>query len=101
MMALTVHILLYPEEDRYVGHCLEFDLVAQGTSALEAFKNVLDAIEVQASFAREIGDWSLLFVPAPAEYWRLLAAAESYHPSANGWHLPAVVSGVECALVKA
>ena len=101
MISLTVHLLLYPEENWYVGHCLEFDLVAQGTTPLEAFKNVLDAIEVEASYANETGDWSQLFMPAPAEYWRLLAAAESYQPSSNGWHLPAIVSGVECAMVKA
>jgi predicted RNase H-like HicB family nuclease len=101
MIALTVHTLLYPEETWYVAHCLEFDLVAQGETPLAAFRNLLDAIEVQAGYAQETGDWGQLFVPAPAEYWRLLPAAEPYRPGANGWHLPAILSGVECALVRA
>ncbi len=101
MMALTVHLLLYPEETWYVAHCLEFDLVAQGKTPLDAFKNLLDAIDVQAAYAQEAGDWGQLFVPAPAEYWRLLPMAQPYRPSPNGWHLPAILSGIECALVEA
>jgi|GEM_PF-3585430 len=101
MMTLTVHVLLYPEETWYVAHCLEFDLVAQGETPLTAFKNLLDAIEVQAAYAQEMGDWGQLLVPAPGEYWRLLPIAEPYTPGANGWHLPAILSGIECALVKA
>ena len=101
MMTLTVHLLLYLEETWYVAHCLEFDLVAQGETPLAAFRNVLDAIEVQAAYAQEMNDWSQLFVPAPAEYWRLLPTAEPYRPSANGWHLPAILSGIECALLRA
>jgi hypothetical protein len=99
-MARTVHVLLYPEETWYVGHCLEFDLVAQGKEPLEAFRNLLNAIEVQAAYAQETGDWSLLFTPAPAEYWRLLAGAEQYEPGRDGWRLPSIVADVECALVR-
>ncbi len=82
-MALTVHLLLYPEETWYVAHCLEFDLVAQGETPLDAFKNLLDAIDVQAAYAQEIGDWGQLFMPAPAEYWRLLPTAEPFRPGAT------------------
>ena len=100
-MALTVHLLLYHEETWYVAHCLEFDLVAQGKTPLDAFKNLLDAIDVQATYAQEAGDWGQLFVPAPAEYWRLLPTAQPYTPGTNGWHLPAILSGIECAVVDA
>jgi len=91
---LSVHVIVYREESWYVAHCLEFDLVAQGADSLEAFKNLLDAIELQAEYALEAGDWGLLFNPAPAEYWR-----ERYTPEPNGWELPAFVSRVDCSLL--
>jgi hypothetical protein len=101
MESLSVHVVLSREEEkRYIAHCLEFDLVAQGESPLGAFKNLLDAIEVQAAYAWEIGDLGHLFNPAPAEYWKVLATAERYVPSRDGWKLPAFISSVECALVS-
>ena len=74
MTSLSVHVVLSREEEkRYIAHCLEFDLVAQGESLLEAFKNLLDAIEVQAAYAQETGDLGHLFNPAPVECWKVLA----------------------------
>jgi len=99
MGELSVHVVLYREESRYVAHCLEFDLVAQGADSLEAFKNLLDAIELQAEYALEMGDWGLLFNPAPAEYWRMLVEAERYIPEPNGWELPTFVSRADCSLL--
>jgi len=99
MRELSIHVVLYREESRCVAHCLEFDLVAQGADSLEAFRNLLDAIELQAQYAVEIGDWGLLFNPAPAEYWRMLVEAERFTPDANGWKLPAFVSRVDCSLL--
>lgn len=101
MESLSVHIVLSREEEkRYIAHCLEFDLVSQGESPLEAFKNLLDAIEVQGAYAQETGDLGHLFNPAPAEYWKVLATAERYVPSTDGWKLPAFISSAECALVS-
>jgi hypothetical protein len=100
MESLSVHIVLSIEdEERYIAHCLEFDLVAQGENELEAFKNLLDAIEAQTAYALETGDLGHLFSPAPAEYWKVLATAERYVPGTDGWKLPAFISDVECALV--
>jgi predicted RNase H-like HicB family nuclease len=98
--ALTVHVLLYQEEDYHIAHCLEFDLVAQGATPDEAFQNLLDAIELQADYARETGDLENLIQPAPSEYWRMLLKAERYTPQWNGRTLPAVLSDVDCSLVR-
>jgi len=67
---LDVHILLYSEYDISIAHCLEFDIVAQGKKKIEALKNLLDAIELQISFALENNDLVSIFNPAPAEYWK-------------------------------
>jgi predicted RNase H-like HicB family nuclease len=99
MQTQSVHVIFYREDDYYVAHCLEFDLVAQGQNLNDAFKNLLDAIELQATYALESDDPSILFNPAPAEYWRMLGLAEGYTPEPNGWRLPAIVSRVDCAVV--
>ena len=65
-----VHILLYSEDDISIAHCLEFDIVAQGKKKIEALKNLLDAIELQISFALKNNDLTSIFNPAPAEYWK-------------------------------
>ena len=100
MEALTVHVILYREEEHYVAHCLEFDLVAQGVTTDEAFLSLLDAIDVQAAYTQETGDLSNLIQPAPSEYWRMLATAERYTPQPDGWTLPAILSKVDCGLVR-
>ena len=99
MKALMVHAVLYREDDLFLAHCLEFDLVAQGETAEQAYHNLLDAIELQTEFVREQGDLDNLIQPAPVEYWQMLASAERFTPPANGWQLPSSVSAVECGLV--
>jgi predicted RNase H-like HicB family nuclease len=99
MKTLTVHILLYREDDYYIAHCLEFDLVAQGATTHEAFQNLLDAIELQAAYVQQTGDLKNLMQPAPPEYWQMLAIAEPYTPQSNGWTLPAILTDVDCGLV--
>lgn len=95
-----VHVLLYCEEAHYAAHCLEFDLVAQGATTEEAFRNLLDAIELQAAYAQETGDLGNLIQPAPPEYWRMLATSEHYTPQPNGWTLPTILSYVDCSLMR-
>jgi predicted RNase H-like HicB family nuclease len=98
---LTVHVIFYHEESHYVAHCLEFDLVAQGATTSEAFRNLLDAIELQATYAQETGDWGNLIQPAPLEYWRMLVTAEPYTPQPDGWALPTILAHTDCSLVHA
>lgn len=100
MKALMVHAVLYREDDIFLAHCLEFDLVAQGETPDQAYHNLLDAIELQMEFVREHGDLLDLIQLAPIEYWQMLASADRFTPQANGWQLPSLVSAVECGLVS-
>jgi len=100
MKRLAVHILLYRDADYEIAHCLEFDLVAQGATPHEAFQNLLDAIELQAAFVQETGDLTNLIQPAPPEYWQMLAIAEPYVPQGSAWTLPAILTNVDCGVVR-
>ena len=99
MGAMAVHVVLYREEGQVVAHCLEFDLVAQGTTSDEAYRNLLDAIELQVDFTQATGDLENLIQLAPVEYWQMLARAEPYAPKADGWFLPGFVSHTDCSAV--
>jgi len=99
MKSLTVHVLFYQEEDRYVAHCLEFDLVAQGDSIKDSYKNLLDAIELQAEYALETDNLENLINPAPPEYWRMLVKTESEVEMFAGTKLPEILSSVDCGVV--
>jgi predicted RNase H-like HicB family nuclease len=69
----NIHIILYSEDDIQVAHCLEFDIVAQGRSKIEALRNLIDAIDIQISFALDNYDLASIFTPAPTEYWKMVA----------------------------
>ena len=97
---LAVHVILHREENQYVAHCLEFDLVAQGTTTDEAFRNLLDAIELQVEYSQETGDLENLIQLAPVEDWQRLVKADHYTPKPDGWFLPSLLSHADCSLVR-
>jgi predicted RNase H-like HicB family nuclease len=99
MKSLMVHIIFYPEDDHYVAHCLEFDIVAQGDSLEESFRNLLDAVELQTAYALETGDMENLIQPAPSEFWRMLMKSENKPEMPLGLKLPRVFSDIECSVV--
>jgi len=94
-----VHIILYREDEHYVAHCLEFDIVAQGNSVKESFQNLLDAVELQTAYALETGDMESLIQPAPPEFWRMLMKSEKKPEISVGLRLPRVFSDIECSVV--
>jgi len=100
MKAMTVHVVLYREEPYFLAHCLEFDLVAQGDTSDEAYRNLLDAIDLQTEFVLEHGDLTNLIRPAPIEYWQFLMTGERFTPQPNGWTLPQPVAATDCVLVS-
>lgn len=74
-------------------------MVAQGETIKEAYKNLLDAIELQAEYALETGNLENLIQPAPPEYWRMLFKAESDTEIGNGIELPEILSNIDYSVV--
>ena len=74
----TINCLEYKDEDIFIAHCLEFDLVAQGETREEARKNLADLISTHIQFAieKDVEDKSL-FHPAPPKYWDILHHIQS------------------------
>ncbi|MHB9029192.1 MAG: type II toxin-antitoxin system HicB family antitoxin [Candidatus Latescibacterota bacterium] len=68
--SFTISILIRQENNFYVAHCLELDIVAT-SDTVEGVKNdILSLIQAQIEYAFENENLNNLFHPAPAEVWR-------------------------------
>lgn len=80
---LTLHVLIYPEGDLWLAHCLEFDAVAQGDSPERARAGLMDAISLLVDDARRHDRLADLFRPAPVELWQRFAQASERNLQVN------------------
>jgi len=76
---LSLEFLMYPEGGFWFGHCLELDIVAEGTSPREAAANCIELCGAQISYAMENGNIESIFRQAPPSFWRMFSVAEDYH----------------------
>ena len=66
----TFNVLLKKEDDLYIAHCLELDIVAANTTVARAKKDLIDLIGTQLSYAFSNDNLDNLFHPAPPEVWQ-------------------------------
>jgi hypothetical protein len=64
---LFLRVLGYKENDSWMAHCLEMDLVGSGRTFQEALRELSDLIDAQICFSIFKGNPSLLYHPAPPE----------------------------------
>ena len=80
----TIECLVYKEGTAYVGVCLTFDIVEEGTNPIELMRNIKEAAELHLeTVIRENLSDNLLNRYAPEEYWKKYfeAAKEIEKPS--------------------
>ena len=71
---LTLSILGYRgEDDIHISHCLEMDLKGYGKNEETAFKELLDLIEMQVSFALQEDKTGLLYHPAEPYFFQIFS----------------------------
>ena len=105
VIGLTFLLYRCPEApQKFVAHCLEFDVIAIEDTKPRAIDLLKELVEVQVNSA--IADKALekIFRPAPREYWEMLAHAKRYRPPAwvvNHRILAAPIRRVEYALASA
>jgi len=65
-------ILIYPSKNKYIGVCLDFDIVEEADSKEEAVNQIKEATRgyVINVWKNKLDD-SLLNRPAPENYWRI------------------------------
>ncbi|MCC6123386.1 MAG: hypothetical protein IT426_00340 [Pirellulales bacterium] len=68
---ISLRAVVYREGNWWIAHCLELDLVAEGKSALEAFKNLNDITNTQIETAIQEGNLEAILTPAPPNIWSM------------------------------
>lgn len=62
-------ILIKKEEDYYLAHCLQFDIVATNDTLDGVRKDIIDLCRAHIDYAYEYDNLEYLFSPAPKEVW--------------------------------
>ena len=72
---VDLRVVIYPHQEWWIAHCLELDLVAEGTTPLNAFRDLVDISITQVETATEMGNLESIFRAAPPEIWAMFSRA--------------------------
>ena len=76
---LTLRALIYRDDDWWVAHCLETDVVAEGKTPVQAFDNLQSLTGFQIEMALKEGDLQSIFRQAPPEILSAFAVGYDRH----------------------
>ena len=68
--SMVFNILIIKEDEMFVAHCMELDIVATGQSIQDAANDLIDLISAQLRYAFSNNNLDHLYRPAPPEVWR-------------------------------
>jgi hypothetical protein len=94
-MSITLRGIIYPEDGVWLAHCLEMDIVAEGTTPEKAFQDLVDLCNWQLEVAKKQGDVESAFRPAPPEYWKLFFVAQKKLPVKKSFKTANSIDGFE------
>lgn len=66
---LSIRVLVYKEDDRFVAHALELDILGYGDTEREAKKELESLLANQLSFAACLEKPEIVNFPAPQEFF--------------------------------
>lgn len=66
---LRLDILIKKEEDYYLAHCLQFDIVATDDSLAQVKKAIIQLCLAHIEYSVQHDNLAYLFSPAPKEVW--------------------------------
>jgi hypothetical protein len=75
-LRIDLRVILYREDGKWLAHCLELDIVAEGATPQEAIEDIVDLCNLQVRTALEDGDLQSVFRPAPPEIWKMFFMGE-------------------------
>lgn len=94
---LPLRVVFYYESDRWVAHCLEFDLLGDGGTQAEALDALSQAISLQIEASVKYANPQNLFTPAEGRYFHMFAkgknvAVGKLHIHVDGYELDEVTA---------
>lgn len=75
-LRIPIRVVFYREDDAWIAHCLEFDLIGDGNTQEEALECLGTAIEIQVEQSIRYKNPRNLFSPADGKYLQMYAAGE-------------------------
>ncbi len=81
--SINLSAISYLEDGVWIAHCLELDIVAEGTDAKDAVDSLISLCDLQITTAMEEGDIESIFRAAPPEVWKMFATAKAKVPAKN------------------
>jgi len=88
---IPLQVVFYKEEDRWVAHCLQFDLCGDGATQEEALKRLNGAIETQVFASLEFNNPANLFSPADGKFFEMFAAGKNIAVGEMRFNFPSLV----------
>jgi predicted RNase H-like HicB family nuclease len=74
---ISLRIVFYYEQDRWIAHCLEFDLMGDGDTQPEALESLSEAISLQVDASLVLGNPENLFTPAEGKFFCMFAQGKN------------------------
>ncbi len=68
----ALDVLLSQEDGKFYAHCLQFDLLAEGTTKQQARKRLAEMVFEYIRFFIEKNMEQFMLRPAPMKYWEVL-----------------------------
>lgn len=70
------------EDERWIAHCLEFDLLGDGETRETAIESLSGAIVTQPEASIAFGNMENLFTPEDGPFFQMFAAGKTPRPMA-------------------
>lgn len=75
-VSINLSAIVYQEDGVWIAHCLELDIVAEGSDVNDAVRTLVSLCDVQIKVALEEGDLQSIFHPAPPEVWQMFSSGK-------------------------
>lgn len=75
-MRIPLRVVFYEEDENWIAHCLELDLIGHGDDKKTALEMLNEAIRIQVEFSLENNDWTNFFNPADSEFLQKFAEGQ-------------------------
>lgn len=76
-LSFCVRVVLYREEEMWIAHCLEFDVIGSGETQSKAVSDLTTAMQIQIEQSIKHNNVRNLFRPADSGVYAMFAAGLS------------------------
>ncbi len=77
---IDLRAVVYRHHKWWIAHCLELDLVAEGTTPDKAIRDLFEISITQVETAAKTGNLETIFRAAPPEFWAMFSLSADARP---------------------